>query len=111
VPGHENLGLELRADFFNIFNHTNFQGFNGLGVLNLLPLSAVPNCRACLNAQTGRYIGSDGRILHVADLRHGRVSPNLLNPIFGPPGNLGGLGDPTATDVPRQIQLSVRVKW
>jgi hypothetical protein len=51
-----------------------------------------------------------GRILHVADLRHGRVSPNLLNPIFGPPGNLGGLGDPTATDVPRQIQLSVRVK-
>ena len=111
VPGHENLRLELRADFFNIFNHTNFPGSSSLDVLNLLPISADPNCRACLNAQTGRYVGSDGRILHLADLRHGRVSPNLLNPVFGPPGNVGGLGDPTATDVPRQIQLSVSVKW
>jgi carboxypeptidase family protein/TonB-dependent receptor-like protein len=111
VPKQDRFRLELRADFFNIFNHTNFQGFNGLDTLNLLAISADPDCRACLNAQTERYIGSDGRILHIQDLRHGRVSRDILNPVFGPPGNEGGLGDPTGTDVPRLIQLSVAIKW
>jgi carboxypeptidase family protein/TonB-dependent receptor-like protein len=111
VPRRETVRLELRADFFNIFNHPNFRGFNGLDILNLLPISNDPNCRACLNAQTGRYVGSDGRILRIQDLRHGRVSRDILNPVFGPPGNEGGLGDPTGTDVPRLIQLSVAIKW
>jgi hypothetical protein len=64
-----------------------------------------PNCESCLNAYTGRYIGSDGRVLKLQDLQHGRVSRDLLNPIFG------GLGDPTAADIPRTLQLSFRFRW
>jgi len=103
VPNHENWQVEFRADVFNIFNHTNFNANNSNDVLNVLPISV--NCTSCLDAMTGHYIGSDGRVLHLQDLRSGRVSSDLLNPIFG------GLGDPAGTDIPRQIQLSVHIKW
>jgi hypothetical protein len=105
VPGHEQMRLEFKLDAFNIFNHTNFLGFNGNNDLNVLPISADSNCRLCLNAQTGRYIGADGRVLTVQDLRNGRVSRDVQNGVFG------GLGDPTSTDIARTLQLSVRFRW
>jgi hypothetical protein len=71
--------------------------------------SADPNCRVCLNAHTGQYVGLDGRILKIQDLRSGRVSRDVLTPIFGP--SLQGLGDPAGTDLARTIQLSVRFRW
>jgi hypothetical protein len=104
-PIHEQMRLELKVDIFNIFNHTNFLLNNGNDILNALPISTDPNCRSCLNAITGRYIGSDGRVLHLQDLQKGRVSPDFGNPIF----NL--LGDPSATDIARTIQLSVRFRF
>jgi hypothetical protein len=102
---HDRLRVELRADFFNLFNHPNFIGFNGVDTLNALPLSKNPNCRSCLNAQTGFYIGSSGQRLKLQDLRHGRVSRDLQKPVFA------GLGDPTADVGPRQIQLVIRIHW
>ena len=63
------------------------------------------NCTSCLNPITGRYIGSGGQTLTLAALQHGRVSPDLLNPVFG------GMGDPGSTDIARQIQLSLRVRF
>ena len=58
-PISEQMHLELKVDIFNIFNHTNFLLNNGNDTLNSLPISDDPNCRSCLNAHTGRYIGSD----------------------------------------------------
>jgi Carboxypeptidase regulatory-like domain/TonB dependent receptor len=105
VPGHETWRVQLKADFFNVFNHPNFLLNNGGDVLNALPISTDPNCRSCLNAFTGRFIGSDGRVLHIQDLQSGIVSPDIANPIFA------GLGDATTTDLSRTIQLSVRFRW
>jgi hypothetical protein len=105
VPGHENMRLEFKVDVFNILNRTNFLGFNGNDDLNLLGVSASPNCTLCLDAHTGRYVGSNGQALTIQDLRHGRVSRDLLNPIFG------GIGDPTTSDLARTIQLAVRFKF
>jgi hypothetical protein len=104
-PIHEQMRLELKLDVFNIFNHTNFLLNNGNDTLNALPISTDPNCRSCLNATTGRYIGSDGRVLHIQDLQSGRVSRDLQNPVF----NL--LGDPSSTDISRTLQLSVRFRF
>ncbi|HEU4386163.1 MAG TPA: TonB-dependent receptor, partial [Blastocatellia bacterium] len=101
----EHMRLEFKADIFNIFNRTLFIQFNGNDVLSLMPVSADPNCRSCLNAFTGRYIGTDGRELKIQDLQNGRVSNDVQNGIFG------GMGDPTATDLPRTIQLSARFRW
>jgi hypothetical protein len=101
----EQKRLEFKVDIFNIFNHTNFLLNNGNDTLNSLPVSADPNCRSCLNAHTGRYIGSDGRILNISDLRSGRISQDLQNPVFN------GLGDPSSADLPRTLQLSVRFRF
>ena len=106
----DQMRLELKADVFNIFNRPLFFLFNGNDVLSLMAPSADPNCRVCLNAFTGRYIGADGRQLKIQDLQNGRVSRDLLTPIFGPAGG-PGLGDPTGTDISRTIQLSVRFRW
>ena len=104
-PIREQMRLEFKLDIFNIFNHTNFLLNNGNDTLNSLPVSADPNCRSCLNAHTGRYIGSDGRVLNIKDLQSGRVSKDFGNPIF----NL--LGDPSSTDISRTLQVSVRFKF
>lgn len=109
-PIRDQMRLELKADVFNIFNRPLFFLFNGNDVLSLMAPSADPNCRVCLNAFTGRYIGADGRQLKIQDLQNGRVSRDLLTPIFGPAGG-AGLGDPTGTDITRTIQLSVRFRW
>jgi hypothetical protein len=108
-PIREKMRLELKADVFNIFNHPLFLLFNTNDVLSLMAPSADPNCRVCLNAQTGRYIGADGRVLKIQDLQNGRVSRDLQTPIFGP--SLQGLGDPAGTDISRTVQLSLRFRW
>ena len=101
----ESMKLEFKADVFNIFNRPLFLLFNGLDTLNDMPVSTDPNCRVCLNAFTGRYIGADGRVLKIQDLQNGRVSKDILTPVFG------GLGDPTGTDLARTVQLSLRFRW
>jgi hypothetical protein len=110
----ERVSFELRADAFNIFNHTNFEGFNSNDVLAVLRLSlnsitGAPQsdfftCRSCMRPD-GTYVGRGGQVLHLSDLQHGRASKNLLNPVFG------GIGDPAFTDSPRTLQLSFHVRF
>jgi hypothetical protein len=110
----EKVSFELRADAFNIFNHTNFQGFNSNDSLAILRLSTDSNtgtpksefftCRSCMRPD-GTYVGAGGQVLHLSDLQHGRVSKDLLNPVFG------GIGDPASTDIPRTLQLSFHVRF
>ena len=106
------MRVELRADFFNLLNRANFQLFNTNDVLDVLSvpkLSSSPtnfqNCRSCINPLTGFYIGSSGEVLHLRDLQHGKVSKDLTNPTFAL------IGNPASTDIPRQIQLSIRVRF
>jgi len=86
----ERVKVELRADFFNVFNHTNFLGFNGLDTLNGFAVpsltttdalgNTIPNpgftssYMGCLNPFNGQFVGSSGRVLHLEDLQHGLVS-------------------------------------
>jgi hypothetical protein len=110
VPKYESVRVELRADAFNIFNHPNFQLFNANDVLDVLTVPSLTspnftNCTSCINPITGQFIGSGGEVLHLSDLKHGKVSRDLLNPKFGL------IGDPSNTDIARQFQLSVRVKF
>ncbi len=66
--------------------------------------AAWQSCSACVNT-SGQYIGGNGQLLKFSDLRRGRVSQNLLSP------NFNGLGDPGGTDLAREMQLSIRVRW
>jgi hypothetical protein len=122
IPKRENIKLELRFDAFNIFNHSNFGSFNSNDVLTALslattaapgptnlPTAAFFNCTQCLRPN-GTYVGTAGQTLHISDLRHGKISSNLLagNGVFG------GLGDPAADDTsigPRKLQLSFHVRF
>jgi hypothetical protein len=109
IPWRETTVLELRADLFNVFNHTNFNLYNAAPNTSQMVLPSIApgwqNCTGCLNPLTGQYIGTNGQALTLAALQHGRISPNLLNPIFN------GLGDPGSTDLAREIQLSLRVRF
>jgi hypothetical protein len=58
------------------------------------------------NPFTGQFIGSTGQLLKIQNLQDGRVSPKTaLGSVFN------GLGDPSASDIARQIQLSVHFRW
>jgi hypothetical protein len=110
VPNHERMRLELKADFFNIFNHSNFQSNISNDATSVLTVPSVSsptffNCTSCINPLTGNYIGAGGQILTLANMQSGRVSSDLTNPVFG------GLGDPAITDIPRTIQLAVRFRF
>ena len=110
IPWREATRVELRADFFNLFNRANYEGFNANNDLDFLALPSLTatsfaNCTSCINPISGSYIGANGQVLHLSDLQHGRVSQNLLNPVFG------GIGDPSTTELPRQIQISLRVRF
>jgi Carboxypeptidase regulatory-like domain/TonB dependent receptor len=110
----EKVSFELRADAFNIFNHTNFQGFNSNDVLAVLglsldsvthaPKSDFFTCRSCMRPD-GTYVGASGQVLHLSDLQHGKVSKDLIKPVFG------GIGDPATADIPRTLQLSFHVRF
>jgi hypothetical protein len=114
----ESVKLELRFDAFNIFNHSNWGSFNSNDVLTLLPLSidttaGAPNadfftCTFC-QRPNGTFVGAGGRVLHLTDVQHGKISPDLTNPVFG------FLGDPAAVDVngigARKLQASFHVRF
>jgi hypothetical protein len=53
----------------------------------------------------GTIVGSSGQVLHISDLRNGKISKDLLNPVFG------GIGDPTTADGSRLFQLSFHVRF
>jgi len=97
--------VELKADFFNVFNHTNFLLYNNLDTLNNFGLSTDASCTSCLSAVTGRYIGADGSTLRIQNLMHGKVSKSVQRPLFA------GVGDPATADIPRQIQLALRFRF
>ena len=111
----EGIRVELRADFFNLFNRTNFIVTNFGGAPNTAQFSlpgfapGYQNCTGCVNPLSGQLIGLNGQALHLSDLQHGRITAkkDLLNP------NFLGMGDPISTpfDFSRQIQLSVRVRF
>jgi len=113
-PIRERIRVELRADFFNVFNHPNFWLFNSapnttdMGIptdaVGNVDFAAWQNCTGCLST-SGQYVGNNGQILKFSDLRRGRISRNLLTPTFN------GLGDPGGTDLAREMQLSIRVRW
>lgn len=114
IPRAARVNFEVRADAFNVFNHTNFQGFNSNDVLAALGLSVDPATRlpkpnffTCTSCQRpdGTYVGIGGHAVHLSDLQHGRVSKNLLKPIFG------GIGDPANADIPRTLQLSFHARF
>jgi hypothetical protein len=98
------MSLEFKVDVFNVLNHANFLLFNGNPNLNQLPISTDPNCRVCLNATNGRYIGADGQVLTLTDLQNGYTAPLKA-------GQFGALGNPSTTDLPRTIQVSGRFRW
>jgi hypothetical protein len=53
LPSHEKVGVELRVDFFNVFNHFNFGGFNGDDTVDSFPLGTTANCKFCINPVSG----------------------------------------------------------
>ena len=129
MPHAETVRLQLRADAFNIFNHSNWQGFNANNVTSALGFATtqipdpsdptkkitVPdtnffNCTICMRPN-GIIVGRNGQVLNLQNLQNGVVSPDLLNPIFGPSGAVDGIGDPGAADIPRTFQLSFRVRF
>ncbi|MBZ5523531.1 MAG: TonB-dependent receptor [Acidobacteriia bacterium] len=123
IPRTEHVRLELEADAFNLFNHSNFQLNNTNDALSLLTLSLTAgnpatdffSCTGCLRPN-GTYVGLNGQALNLKDMQSGRTSKDLLHPNFfpqTPPGslNLGGIGDPAFADFPRIFQLSFHVRF
>ena len=114
IPRTEHVSIELRADAFNVLNHPNFQGFNGNNITALLALSLDPKfftCTVCMRPD-GTLTGNSGQVLHFSDIKHGKISPSLLNPVFGAKGAVDGIGDPTTTDgIPRTFQLSFHFRF
>ena len=114
----ERIKLDLRFDAFNVFNHSNWTSFNSNDVLTALPLALAtdangnitgpaPDFFTCTGCQrpNGTFVGTNGQALHLADLQHGRISKDFLNPIFN------GLGDPASTDSVRRLQLSFHARF
>ncbi len=104
MPRAETVRLELQADALNLFNHSNWQGFNANNFLSLLAFDPSPTCVNCMRPN-GTYAGKNGQILHLSDINHGKISSDLLDP------NFGGLGDPSSVDGSRLFQLSFHVRF
>lgn len=123
IPRTEHVRLELEADAFNLFNHSNFQLNNTNDALSILTLSTGPGgnpaadfftCTGCLRPN-GTYIGLNGQALKLKDMQQGRTSKDFLNPNFVPASFIGsvigGIGDPAFADFPRIFQLSFHVRF
>src|SRR5713226_4710963 len=118
IPRAERVSFEIRADAINIFNHSNFQGFNSNDDTNNLTFGdldpAAPagtgffNCTNCMRPN-GTLVGTNGQVLHVSDVQNGKLSKDLLNPLFGVFG--ASIGDPALNDSPRQFQFSFHVRF
>jgi hypothetical protein len=112
IPRAESVSLELRADAFNVFNHSNWQGFNGNNDTNQLSFKmnstfftcGSPATGACMRPD-GTLVGSNGQVLHLADVQRGNLDKILASPTFG------GIGNPTSADIPRTFQLSFHVRF
>ena len=116
IPHTENIKLELQADALNILNHSNFQGFVANDVLNAVGFGSLTpgpgnlfNCTQCMRPN-GTVVGSNGQVLNISTLRSGKISSNLLNPVFGA-APLAGIGDPATVDTQRLFQLSFHVRF
>ncbi len=121
VPHAEHVSLELRADAINVFNHSNYQGFNSNDSLSVVGLSLAgplgptnkpsANFFTCTNCvhPNGTLVATTGQTLTLAMLQNGKLSPSLLNPLFGSIG--ASIGDPATDDTPRQFQLSFHVRF
>jgi len=110
IPRAEGVRVELQADVLNLFNHSNWQGFNANDVLSVLTLGSS-TCTNCMRPN-GTYVGNSGQVLHLSDITHGKISSNLLIPAFGGAGApLAGLGDPASVDGSRLFQLSFHVRF
>jgi hypothetical protein len=99
----ENVKVELQADALNLFNHSNWQGFNANNVLSVLTLGSS-TCTTCMRPN-GSYVGSNGQALRLSDITKGKISSDLLKPVFGL------VGDPSTVDGSRLFQLSFHVRF
>jgi hypothetical protein len=122
VPRTEHVKVDFRFDAFNVFNHSNWQGFNGGDTTNVLlasvkhpgstnplkPIVVNPDfftCEGCMRPN-GTFVGTNGHTLHLSDLQNGKISSDLNNNLI-----YNGLGDPTSADIPRTLQLSFHVRF
>jgi len=118
IPRTEHVSFELRADALNIFNHSNWQGFNSNDDTNNLSFGTLDptappgtgffDCGNCMRPN-GTLVGTNNQVLHLADVQRGKLSPNLLNPLFGAFG--ASIGDPALDASPRQFQFSFHVRF
>jgi carboxypeptidase family protein/TonB-dependent receptor-like protein len=100
----ETVRLELQADALNLFNTSNWQGFNANNFTSLLAFDPSPTCTNCMRSN-GTFAGKNGQILHLSDITKGKISKDLTNPDFG------SLGDPSSVDGSRLFQLSFHVRF
>jgi hypothetical protein len=111
VPHAEHVSLELRADAINVFNRSNWQSFNSNDSLNNLTFatdSTFFTCKNCMRPN-GTLVGTGGQVLTLAMVQNGKISSNLLSPIFGAFG--ASIGDPATADFSRQFQFSFHVRF
>jgi hypothetical protein len=126
VPHAERVSLELRADAFNLFNHSNWQGFNVNNITSFFSFGQLStsaqagrgffDCTNCLRPN-GTVVGTNGQALKITDIQKGKRDGNLLKPAFQSPlstgflGIFGGIGDPSSADIARTFQLSFHVRF
>src|SRR5262249_9253742 len=124
IARSETVKLELEFDAINVFNHSNWQNFNTNDALAVMDMavnrdpdgnvvSLKPsffNCTNCMRPN-GSYVGTNGKVLHISDLTHGKLSPDLLNPLYG--AFASSMGDPAVTTIgqQRKLQLAFRVRF
>ena len=114
IPRAEHVSFEIRADAINVFNHSNWQGFNSNDSLNNLTFAFDSTFFTCTNCvrPNGTLVGTNGSVLHLADVQHGKLSKDLLNPLFGAFG--ASIGDPAFVDPSggsRQFQFSFHIRF
>lgn len=105
----ERVGLELRADAFNVFNHTQFSGINS--TLNFAVLN--PSTNQYVNATTSQN-GVFGSVINGAFIP---ITPNNLPVNANGSTNINGFGTVSGTrsagapGSPRFLQLVVRLRF